>query len=475
MKNNNNKSITISHQHFDDVDLDNGDTSSAEITATSSLDESKTNHNTKSKMYKNVFLLGGMWAVGWGAALVQIPSAQNVMTSLNRDAISTVPLGLIMLLSAPCAVFVPKLIERIGEQQVFVLAAIAGILGSVLQAIGIWAFGGNTALEIALLCIGAAIQAFPFASTNNLRFAVAYFSSEEFLPKATALVVLGGAAGALLGPMLSSATRDLIPGAKYAGNFFQAACLWLIFGVLAMLVDFAPPASSSAHNKGKEDNEDHKISAAEEGTPSQQQQAAAQPERSLREIVTNTSLVLLILSQCLSYNIMALYMTNIQLAMEEVGYTQTQTANAVTYHMLGMYLPSLVSGHLIALLGTWLSSFVGFSLLLLGGGLFYVNDSLLMFNLGIIIVGVGWNISFVGPSAAVSSSIIEKESEKSKVQGLNDGIMLFSIGVFGLAASAIYIAIGSWDMFNAVMMGFSFLAMLMTLGKAVYDRVQDNK
>merc|ERR1712176_508013 len=292
------------------------------------------------------------------------------------------------------------------------------------------------------------------------------------LPKATALVVLGGAAGALLGPMLSSATRDLIPGAKYAGNFFQAACLWLAFGLLAMLVDFAPPASSSADSKEKEDNGDHMISDVEEGLS--QQRVAAQPDRSLREIVTNTSLVLLILSHCLSYNIMALYMTNIQLVMEEVGYTQTQTANAVTYHMLGMYLPSLVSGHLIALLGTWLSSFVGFSLLLLGGGLFYVNDSLLMFNLGIIIVGVGWNISFVGPSAAVSSSIIRNESEKSKVQGLNDGVMLFSIGVFGLAASAIYIAIGSWDVFNAVMMGFSFLAMLMTAGKAVYDRVRQS-
>merc|ERR1719171_2598150 len=200
--------------------------------------------------------------------------------------------------------------------------------------------------------------------------------------------------------MLSSATRDIIPGAKYAGNFFQAAALWLIFGVLAMIVDFAPPASSAAGNKEEEDNGDEMVSAAEEGSssptsPSSQQKVTAVPEeRSLREIVTNTSLLLLILSQCLSHNIMALYMTNIQLAMEEVGYTQTQSANAVTYHMLGMYLPSLVSGHLIALLGTWPSSFVGFAFLLLGGGLFYVNDSLLMFNLGIIIVGVGWNLSF---------------------------------------------------------------------------------
>merc|ERR1719335_478233 len=241
-----------------------------------------------------------------------------------------------------------------------------------------------------------------------------------------------------------------------------------------MIVDFAPPPASAASNKEEEENGDEMVSAAEEGSSSQQQVAAVPEARSLREIVTNTSLVLLILSQCLSYNIMALYMTNIQLAMEEVGYTQTQTANAVTYHMLGMYLPSLVSGHLIAVLGTWLSSFVGFALLLLGGGIFYVNDSLLMFNLGIIIVGVGWNISFVGPSAAVSSSIIRNESEKSKVQGLNDGVMLFSIGVFGLAASAIYITIGSCDVFNAVMMGFSFLAMLITSGKAVYDRVQDN-
>ena len=172
-----------------------------------------------------------------------------------------------------------------------------------------------------------------------------------------------------------------------------------------------------------------------------------------------------------------------KLPMKDQGYDDTQYINAIVFHMLGMFLPSLFSGHVISALGTWPSAFLGFAVLLLGGGLFCVNESMLIFNLGITIVGVGWNISFVGPSAAVmSSSVIRQkittdgsakgdfdEDEKSRVQGLNDGLMLLSIGAINMAGGSIYEAIGSWEAFNAMLMGFTGLAMLITLAKIVRD------
>jgi len=139
--------------------------------------------------------------------------------------------------------------------------------------------------------------------------------------------------------------------------------------------------------------------------------AVQKARRSLTEILFKTDLWLRILAQSLSYNIMALWMMNVKSPMADHGYNDNQSTLALTYHMLGMFLPSLFSGHVISALGTWPSAFVGFAILLLGGGLFYVNGSLLMFYLGITIVGVGWNLSFVGPSAAVMSSSVIRQTE----------------------------------------------------------------
>ena len=452
-----------------------------------------TPHTTRN-MLKNVFLLSGMWGLGLGASYVQIPSAQNMLLYTGHDAISSVPLGLIILLSAPCAVCIPKLISRYGDKKIFACAAVLGLTGSLVQMTGVLVSNknGGNAVDIALLMIGAAMQSFTFASTNNIRFAVAYFSTPEFLPKATALVVLGGGFGALVGPKLSNYTRVIFDDALYAGNFLQIAIMYLLYGILALLADFAPPPPAaklvsikkeSNDKLDHDDDDDHeheqRIVSVEEGsatamgdesTKNDDDESSSKTtmttERSLREILMTTDLALLIVCQSLSYNIMALYMGIIQLPMNALGYTDNQGTNAIFAHMLGMFLPSIFSGHLIGWLGTWPSTALGFAIFLLGGGLFYINDSALMFTIGIMVVGIGWNISFVGPSAEVSKAY-RKDAEKSKVQGLNDGIMLLSIGILQLSASAIYDATGKdWYLFDAILMGVTGFAILIVFIKA---------
>merc|ERR1712005_94471 len=117
------------------------------------------------------------------------------------------------------------------------------LVGTGFQPAGVWIAPTDGELDgskkaevlgITLLCLGGALQSLGFASMNNLRFAVAYFSTAEFLPKATALVVLGGALGALIGPFLTTYTRVAIPNQTYVGNFLQAAVLWLLFSILTV-------------------------------------------------------------------------------------------------------------------------------------------------------------------------------------------------------------------------------------------------
>jgi hypothetical protein len=80
-------------------------------TATMSFDQSIP-ARSYSNMLKNIGLLSVMWGFGLGAAFVQIPSASLLLIQNGYNSISTVPLGLIMFLSSPCAVVIPRLISR---------------------------------------------------------------------------------------------------------------------------------------------------------------------------------------------------------------------------------------------------------------------------------------------------------------------------------------------------------------------------
>jgi len=495
--NNNNDAVFDNTGTSNDNDTTNANdvvvsTAIARTSATSPTDNDN-NNRTRCNMLKNVFLLSGMWGMGLGASFVQIPAAENVLIGLGLQSIATVPLGLVILLSAPQAVIIPKLMAKYGEKSIFVFAACLGCVGALLQMMGILvaARTTNTTFEVTFLLVGAAVQSFTYASTNNIRFAVAYFSPKEFLPKATAFVILGGALGALCGPFLANYTRSILgKGTEYAGNFLQIAVMYFVFGVLAMFTDFAP-APPRKKNDNDNDNNDNEndinngnqlvVVSTEEGLAAAAVETPTTPtnsspsspimvERSICEILRQTDLALLIVSQCFSYNVMSLYMTVFQLPMIVLGYNADQRNYGFFGHMLGMFLPSLVSGSIMGYLGCWPTTSIGFLIMLLGGGLFFVNNSLFIFILGITVVGIGWNLSFVGPSAAVSACY-ENDLEKSKVQGFNDGIMLLTIGVFTLSASSIYEATGTnWNIINPILMGVSIFCVLMTFAKFLQQK-----
>lgn len=337
--------------------------------------------------------------------------------------------------------------------------------------------------ELTLILFGASIQAFTYASSNNLRFAVAQFCTKDFLPKATALVLFGGVISSLLGPLLSNVTRHMLPVADYAGNFLQISIMYLVFGILALLADFESPRTIHSN---KNDNNDVlgetlnmiladegriSIEDGEEDARSETDKKELTTDRTLSDILFETELVLLTCFQCLSYNIMALYMTQVQLPMIALGYSADARTYTITAHMIAMFIPGLVTGHIINAIGTWTTTLFGFIVFLVGGGIMLANDSLTMFIIGMAMIGVGWNLTFVGPSSEISR-ICHTQAEKTKVVGFNDGIMLATIGIFSLTGSIIYQAIDSWRMYNALLMIVSGISALIAAWREVKYRLQ---
>ena len=429
---------------------------------------------SRANMIKNVLLLAGMWGMGLGSAFVQLPATQNLLIDAGYASISTVPLGIIMLGSAPCAVVIQKIITKYGEKKTFIVGSFFGIVGAIMQMIGpLTASMGTSAandvtVQVVLVVIGALPQAFMYASTTNLRFSVSQFSTPEFLPKATALVLLGGVLSALLGPLLSGVTRSMIPGALYAGNFLQIALMYVVFATLAFFADFKQPITDSEDDVGiGSDDLSLTERQAEDafGENSKVENAAitttTTTERTLLQLIKGTDLLLLTTFQCLSYNIMGLYMSEFKFPMAAAGYSIDSYTYALTAHMIGMFLPGVFAGHVISRFGTWVTTAVGFFLFPVGGAMFLINDSIAMFVVGITIVGIGWNFSFVGPSAEVSK--IYSPAEQWKVVAFNDGIMLLTVGIFFLTASKIYIAVDSWNVFNYILIGFSVFSALLSI------------
>ena len=129
-----------------------------------------------------------------------------------------------------------------------------------------------------------------------------------------------------------------------------------------------------------------------------------------------------------SYAVMNLVMTSTPLAIVGNGFTTNHAADIVRWHVVAMFAPSFVTGHIIARVGHL--PVIGTGLLLLGvcSAIALTGMDLHHFYLALVALGVGWNFGFVGATSLLASA--HSPEEQAKVQGLNDFL------VFGLVAFA---------------------------------------
>jgi len=135
-------------------------------------------------------------------------------------------------------------------------------------------------------------------------------------------------------------------------------------------------------------------------------------------------------------------------SMSEDGFNFNQSTTAIVGHMLGMFVPSLFTGHLVAKTGPYRFMMFGFLVLLFGSLLFLVDRSLAIYTTGILIVGVGWNFSFI-PASAIFTTFFTS-AERGYVVGFNEFIVIGSVGIITATAGTIFEKIGSWNKFVAV-------------------------
>ena len=362
------------------------------------------------------------------SAMIVITMGAIVGHTLADDkSLATLPVSLMLFGTAVATVPASLLMQRIGRRPGFMLGAVLGLIGALLctQAIVIGSFW--------LFCLGTHLTGYYQATALYYRFAAADTASERFRPKAISWVLVGGVAAALLGPELIKYSKDWLAPAFHAGSFAATAILIVLAFVVLMLIRLPHLSAHTTDDAGA---------------------------RPMLEILSQKRLLAAIAAGMVCYGMMALVMTATPLAMVAYDHSVDDAAGAIRWHVLAMYAPSFFTGALIARFGRDPIVMVGLLLLVTCAVVALSGVSLGQFTLAMILLGIGWNLGFIGATAIVTDC--HRPSERGKVQALNDFLVFGFVSFCSFMSGKLLSTVG-WQGVNIVV----FPAVALAIGLVV--------
>ncbi len=354
---------------------------------------------------RNVPLLAIAQALMMSGNSMLVTTAALVGALLAEDkSLATLPLAAqfiaTMLASIPAAL----LMGKIGRKNAFLLATLFGMTGGVLATTAIlW--------QKFLLFIAAALLIGTFnAFGNYYRFTAADAVEQEHKSRAISLVLAGGVVAAFIGPNMANLTRDWIGGVSFAGSYAALIGLYALTFLVLIFLQLPMQANNALHD------------APHRGRP-------------LRTIVVQPRFIVALLSGMFGYGVMSLVMTATPLAMHHHAHPFSDTSFVIQWHILGMFAPSFITGHLIRLFGLLNIMLTG-SLFGVACVLINLNGNTLWhFWTALVLLGIGWNFMFVGATTLLTETYTQEE--KTKAQALNDFSVFTTVAIASLSAGSL--------------------------------------
>jgi len=340
---------------------------------------------------------------------------------------ATLPISLLvigsMLTATPLSAFMAKYGRRAG----FILGTVGGTIGAATGALGL--YHGS----FALFLLGALFSGIYMSAQGFYRFAAADTASDAFRPKAISWVMAGGLLSAVVGPELVKLTNDLMV-VPFLATYLTVILLNFMGIFLFGLLNIPKPKAALA------------------GSPQ---------GRSRGELIRTPQIAVAVIVATVSYALMNLVMTSSPLAVVGCGFEKDDAANVVMGHVLAMYAPSFVTGHIIARFGVEKVMATGLVILAAAGGIAIAGVELSNFFAALILLGIGWNFGFIGATTLLTGAI--QPSERGRMQGLNDLIVFGGVTMASFSSGGLMNCSGGsvqsgWQAVNMAMLPFLVLA-----------------
>ena len=369
---------------------------------------------TLPNMRLNVLILSLCQACLFTANAVLIASAALVGFALAPDPMyATVPVGAVFLFGMGFALPASILMKYIGRRKGFQLGLVFSISGACLSGFAV------TQQSFVLFCFGIALIGVGNAFGGFYRFAAADVSTESYRSRAISYVLAGSVVAAFIGPNLVAFTKNSIIEATFAGSYYT---LSVVYSISLILVSFLK-------------------------VPEVKKSNVIEEKRPLREVAKQPEFLLAVVSATVGYGVMNLLMTSTPLAMNVREMSFGLTALVIQWHIFSMFAPSFFTGHLVRIFGDL--SVIGAGVVLLFLSIlvsFVLGDSFLAFCLALVLLGLGWNFTFLGGTTLLTKTY--RDSEKAVVQGVND-LCVFSIVTCTAILSGVLHHIWGWYILNA--------------------------
>ena len=378
-------------------------------------------------MNRNLFILILSQVFGFTAATVTVFISGIIGSDLSSiKTLSTLPPSIYVVGTAAATIFAAKIMSIIGRRLGFIFASVAGSISCLIGAYAI------IIESFFIFCFAKFILGATMAFTHQYRFAAAESVEKEKAPKAISSLLLAGIVAAFLGIGLANYTKNFVSDYLYVGSYLTLAVLTLI---PSFLLFFFKDIREISFVSNKENN-----------------------SRNYSEFFSDPKFLQAITSAAFAYAVMSFLMTATPISMHiEHQLSLEKTGIVLQFHVLAMFLPSLVTGNLIKKFGYSNMMYLGVLFYFFTILLSFFQPSFLNYFVSLIFLGIGWNFLFISGTSLLVTTY--KPEEKFKAQGFNDLLVFSSMALASLLAG-ILISIASWKTVNLFCIPFLILIIL---------------
>ena len=378
-------------------------------------------------MNRNLFILILSQVFGFTAATVTVFISGIIGSDLSSiKTLSTLPPSIYVVGTAAATIFAAKIMSIIGRRLGFIFASVAGSISCLIGAYAI------IIESFFIFCFAKFILGATMAFTHQYRFAAAESVEKEKAPKAISSLLLAGIVAAFLGIGLANYTKNFVSDYLYVGSYLTLAVLTLI---PSFLLFFFKDIREISFVSNKENN-----------------------SRNYSEFFSDPKFLQAITSAAFAYAVMSFLMTATPISMHIVHQLSLEkTGIVLQFHVLAMFLPSLVTGNLIKKFGYSNMMYLGVLFYFFTILLSFFQPSFLNYFISLIFLGIGWNFLFISGTSLLVTTY--KPEEKFKAQGFNDLLVFSSMALASLLAG-ILISIASWKTVNLFCIPFLILIIL---------------
>lgn len=322
------------------------------------------------------------------------------------ENLATLPVASVVVGTAITIPPVTLLMNTIGRRRSFFIIGIYSVLVAFLAAYSI------VISNFYLFVFSTFLFGATYSCVMQFRFASMESVSENLIPKAASMVLVGGIAAAFLGPEIAVFGKDLL-GVEFAGSFILLAGLFVI--AMLFLLGFRNPVIK--------------------------EEKSATQQRPLKTIMQQRVFWVALLAATIGYAIMSFIMTATPVHMHVMeGHSLEHTKWVIQSHIIAMFLPSLITAWIIKKLGIPLMMLIGLVAYIACIGIAFSGQHLLNYWISLVLLGIGWNFLFIGGTTLLPQAY--KPSERFKVQAVNDFVIFGTQAVASLSAGWFIFALG---------------------------------